>query len=365
MRVLVSGGGTGGHIYPAVALIQEIQKRQPDCQILYVGTPSGLESRLIPALGYQYAGVEVEGLPRKVNKKFFRSINTLRKGLLEARKVIKDFKPDLAIGTGGYVSGPILFQASRMGVKTLIHEQNSYPGITNRILSKFVDQICVTFESSSKFFKHPDRIAVTGNPIRNNFKEEADEADYAYFDFSKDKTTVFAFGGSNGSEALNDAMVEAIPQLAQAGLQVIHVTGPKHHENFMKILGPAPDGVRIYPYMDQMPSAYAVSDLIVTSSGAITLAEIAYVGLASILIPKGYTTENHQEYNARAYVDAGASKMILEKDLSPDRLASEILTLTQNPNTLKKMAEKSRGLGNDQAAEVIIDLAFDLVDPQA
>lgn len=362
MRVLVSGGGTGGHIYPAVALIQEIQKRRPDCEILYVGTPDGLESRLVPKMGYAYTGVEVEGLPRKVNKKFLHSINTLRKGLLEARKVIKDFKPDLAIGTGGYVSGPILFQASRMGVKTLVHEQNSYPGITNRILSRFVDQICVTFESSSKFFTHGDRIKVTGNPIRNNFKAKADPMDYAQFGLSKDKTIVFAFGGSNGSQSLNEAMLGLIPDLAKAGLQLIHVTGPAHYDDFVKQLGPIQEGVRIYPYMDKMPSAYAVSDLIVTSSGAITLAEIAYVGLASILIPKAYTTENHQEYNARAYVDAGASTMILEKDLTADRLLKEILDLTKDPGRLQEMAEKSRTMGNDQAAEEIIDIAFTMME---
>lgn len=358
MKIIVSGGGTGGHIYPAVAIIEEFKKRDPNTEILYVGTVHGLENNIIPDLGINFKTIHVKGLPRKVNIKSFIAAKELFKGLRESKKIIKEFKPDAVIGTGGYVSGPVLFASARKGIFSVFHEQNSYPGITNKILSNYVDLYFVTFKESLKFFKKNANAVVTGNPIRNRFADmDWDKsADYNYFGLDKNKKTIFSFGGSNGAASINNAVLEILKDISMnQNIQLIHVTGKNNYDEFLKNAETIPDNVKVYPYMKEMDKAYNVSDLIITSSGAITLAEISFVGLASILIPKGYTTENHQEYNARVYEKNGASSVILEKDLTGLILLREINRIISSPQRLEEMESASKKLAKPNAAKIIVD----------
>lgn len=358
MKIIVSGGGTGGHIYPAIAIIEEFLKRDPDTEVLYVGTKKGLESDIVPKLGIPFKTIHVKGLPRKLNRKSVIAARELFKGLRESKKIISDFNPDVVIGTGGYVSGPVLFSATRNNIFTVFHEQNSYPGITNRILSGRVDSYFVTFGESLEYFKNTSKAIITGNPIRNRFGNlnPNKEVDYDYFGLDKDKKTVFCFGGSNGSQSINDTVLDMIENMREnKEIQLIHATGKDHFDSFMDKAGDIPDNVKIYSYMTEIDKAYNISDLIITSSGAITLAEISFLGLASILIPKGYTTENHQEFNARTYEKNGAAKVILEKDLKGERLYEEICDILSSPEKLEQMGIAAKKFAKPEAAKDIVD----------
>lgn len=364
MKLIISGGGTGGHIYPAVAILEEIRRREPSSEILYIGTANSMEEKIAKNLGLKFESIRVKGLPRKLNKKSFLAFKELLIGLRQAGKLIDGFKPDLVIGTGGFVSGPVLFRAATKGYKTMIHEQNSLPGLTNRILSRFVNIVAVTYESSKSYFKHPDRVRVTGNPIRAALDRITKSEDsYKKYNLNNHKPVVFSFGGSNGSEDLNDAIAQMIiNKSGEMNFQLLHATGENHYEEFCeKISGSNTDGIKIAPYIHDIASAYDVSDLIIASSGAITLAEISLLGLPSILIPKAYTTENHQEYNARLYMEIGASEMILEDELNSEVLYNKIEDILEDENTLAIMGENARKLGNPNATSDIADIAFSLI----
>lgn len=364
MKVVISGGGTGGHIYPAVAIIEELKKRDSNIDILYIGSKNSMESELIPSLGINYKSIEVMGLPRKINKKFFKSIFVLLKGLRQAKKILKDFKPDVVIGTGGFVTGPVLYKAHKMGVYTIFHEQNSYPGITNRILSRYVNAMAVTFKESIKFFKNNDKCVVTGNPIRNRFEFLNREESLKFFEIDKNSKNIFSFGGSNGSEELNKAVLGILEKFYKnEKISLIHVTGKLNYDKFLEEVKSKgikiENNVKILPYMTEMDKAYGVSDLVITSSGAITLAEISKIGLASILIPKAYTTENHQEFNARAYKDIGASELILEKELNSDLLWENIEKIIFDNSRLEQMKENAKKLATPNAVKDFVSIFYD------
>lgn len=360
MRVIVSGGGTGGHIYPAVAIIEELKKRHKDLELLYVGTKDSMEERIAAKYGYDFATIRVKGMPRSLNKKSFIALKELIHGLFGARKIVKDFKPDIVIGTGGFVTGPILLMASLNGAKTLIHEQNSLPGVTNRLLSKFVNKICVTYESSKRFFKNPEKISVTANPVRSSMEKiEKKDSSFEKYGLSRELPVVLSFGGSNGSESQNKALAELINKYSkEMNFQILHASGRDNYDEFMADLNADIDKSKlsIHPYFDDIASCYDIADLIITSSGAITLAEISSLGLASILIPKSYTTENHQEYNARLYEEVGASEMILESELTSSLLYDKIKDILKDGGALKTMGENARKLGNKNAASMIVDI---------
>lgn len=364
MKVVISGGGTGGHIYPAVAIIEELKKRDSNIDILYIGSKNSMESELIPSLGINYKSIEVMGLPRKINKKFFKSIFVLLKGLRQAKKILKDFKPDVVIGTGGFVTGPVLYKAHKMGVYTIFHEQNSYPGITNRILSRYVNAMAVTFKESIKFFKNNDKCVVTGNPIRNRFEFLNREESLKFFEIDENSKNIFSFGGSNGSEELNKAVIGILEKFYKnEKISLIHVTGKLNYDKFLEEVKSKgikiENNVKILPYMTEMDKAYGVSDLVITSSGAITLAEISKIGLASILIPKAYTTENHQEFNARAYKDIGASELILEKELNSDLLWENIEKIIFDNSRLEQMKENAKKLATPNAVKDFVSIFYD------
>lgn len=365
MNIIVSGGGTGGHIYPAISLIEELKKRDENNKILYVGTEKGLESSIVPKLGIDFKTIHVRGIPRKINANSFKALKELFKGLKEANKILKDFKPDLVIGTGGYVSGPILYKATKTKAKVAFHEQNSFPGVTNRILSRYVDRYFVTFEESIKYFKNQEKAVVTGNPIRNRFTDIGTNKDAAIeqYKISENKKVVFIFGGSNGSEILNKATLDMVDKISnQDVFEVILATGKLNYDEFIQKSGNDIRNLHIYPYIDDIDKAYSVSDLIVTSSGAITLAELSFLGKASILVPKAYTTENHQEHNARAFEKIGASKVILEKDVNANTLFDQINEILSDDKLLQELSENSKKMSYPTACKDIVDELYRLVE---
>lgn len=358
MKVLISGGGTGGHIYPALAIAEELRRRDPSLELLYVGTKDGRENDLVPRAGLPFATIEIQGMPRKISPAMFPFGVYLLRGLAQAGRILRTFKPDFAIGTGGFVSGPVLYRAARGGHYTLIHEQNSYPGIANRILSRYVDDIAVTFEESIPYFSDHARKTLTGNPIRSVFFSLQREVSlYEKYGLDPKRKTVFVFGGSNGHDSINEAVAGMKEAFAATPYQMVLVTGPDHYDSMKDRF--AEDGnIRLYPYLFDIHEMYAIADLMVTSSGAITLAEIQAAGLASILIPKAYTTENHQAKNAFAVRDKKAAEVLEEKDLDKESLFLAIESLLKDEKKLEEMKKASKNLGMPHAAKEIVDLAW-------
>ena len=356
MKYIISGGGTGGHIYPALAIADEIKKRDKEADILYIGTENSLESKLVPKSGYKFKTVRVKGLPRKINRDSATALKELCLGLRDARRIIKDFNPDIVIGTGGFVSGPIVYVATKMKIPTCIHEQNVFPGITNKILSRSVDLVLVTFEESKKYFKKKDHIRCTGNPIREDIIKLKGPIENEFKGYKK---VILSFGGSGGQKKLNDSILEIVEKgILKPEYKLLHITGNRFYEASLKYLDEKeiklPENINIIPYLYDMPKYLNLSDLIITSAGAITLAEISAVGIPSILIPKAYTAENHQEYNAREFESAKASILILEKDLNGELLNKSINDILLDENKIKEMKKASKSLGNIRATEHIV-----------
>lgn len=354
MKVIVSGGGTGGHIYPAIAMCQKLEEEIENLEILYVGLDDGPEKRIVKKYGYKFKAIDAMGLPRKISKRLFKSLFTNFKGFNEAKKIIKEFKPDLVIGTGGYVCAPILYQASKKHVKTLIHESNSFPGVTTRFLSNKVDLVCISFEEAKKHLKNQGNVYITGNPVRTSFNTTYSQEDLEKLGIKKDRPVVFSFGGSNGSKILNEA-VSQMSDFMDGKFYLLHQTGSKNYDDFIKNTKEN-QYIKAFSYIDNIDLFYAVSDLVIASSGAMSLTEISNLKKASILIPKAYTTENHQEYNARSYLNKGACSMILEKELNGKILYDNILNIIEDKEKLKDMGEKASLLQNPHASDDIFNL---------
>lgn len=356
MRIIVSGGGTGGHIYPAIAIIEEFIKLYPDTEVLYIGRKNSLESILVPNQGYIFKGITASPLSRKSIKKIFRTGGDTIKGISESKKIIKEFNPDFVIGTGGFVTGPVLYAAHKLRKKVFFHEQNSYPGVTNKILSRYADKYFVTFKESLKYFKNQENGIITGNPIRNKFLniDEIREEAMFHMGFKNNNKNILVFGGSNGSGKINQVFKEMINEnLKQDDFNLFFVTGKNNYDSFVKDMKVLPN-VKVYPYLDNIQEAYAISDLVITSSGAITLAELSYLGMPSILVPKAYTTENHQVYNALEFKNKGAALMIEEKDLDVNHLKMKIVELLNDDHRLKQMGKRAKEFETPKAGYEIV-----------
>ena len=366
MRIIVSGGGTGGHIYPAITLIQAIRERVPEAEFLYVGAKNGLEADIVPKEGLPFEAIELQSFERHFTLSNFKTVGKAMLGLVKANRIVKRFRPDAAVGTGGYVCGPILLAASLMHVPTLIQEQNVLPGITNRILSKFVTKIAVGAEAAAGHFPR-GKAVYTGNPIRREVMSAEREDGLKAFGFDGSKPVVLVSGGSRGARSINRAMVSVLREAQkQPRIQFLHVTGKGEYEDIQSRLKDAgvdlskAPHIRVEPYLYNMPQAMAMADLAVFRAGATGLAELTARGIPAVLIPYPYASENHQEYNARALVEAGAAKMILNKDLTGETLGEMLRELFAEPGRLNMMAEASRKMGRPQAAGEIADMILEL-----
>jgi UDP-N-acetylglucosamine--N-acetylmuramyl-(pentapeptide) pyrophosphoryl-undecaprenol N-acetylglucosamine transferase len=362
MRVIITGGGTGGHIYPALAIAKGLLKENPKAEILYVGTEKGLEADIVPRDGYNFKTVTVEGLPRNLSLKLIKTGFKLLRGIGQAAKIIKDFQPDVVIGTGGYVCGPVVLMAALLGFSTVIHEQNAYPGITNKILARFVDKVLVTFPESIKYFPAKAPCLLTGLPIRQEILRVSTEEGLKNLNLKAQKPLILVVGGSRGARSLNVAMVGVIEEFYRSKqAQILHVTGQSDYQDTierlkLKGISLEEDGdIILKPYIYNMQDALACADLIICRAGATTLAEITAKGIPAILIPYPYASENHQEHNARSLEKRGAAILIKDKDLTGDDLAQTLKDLLNQQNKLQAMEEASLSLGKPQALDDIIN----------
>lgn len=357
MKVLLSGGGTGGHVYPAIAIANRIKEEHPDAEIVFVGTAKGIESEIVPKYGYELKTVTVQGFKRKIDFDNVKRVFKLFKGLEESRKVVKKFKPDVVIGTGGYVSGPVLFNASMNKVPTVIHEQNSFPGVTNKILAKMVSAVLTSFEDSHKRFPEGTRekLVLTGNPVRKEILTARKNSARRNLGITEDKKMVLCYGGSGGSKDINNAMELVIENMVKDDVAFIFATGKYYYEEFSKSIShiTLKPYQKVVPYLEDMANALAASDLVIGSAGAISLAEITALGKPSIIIPKAYTAENHQEYNAKSIENQGAGVAMLEKDLTPQKLNELVFKLLGDKENLIDMANASKNIGKPEAIELI------------
>jgi len=347
MKVIISGGGTGGHIYPALAIADTIKSNNPDAKILFIGTKDGLESEIIPKYGYPIEFISVGYLKRKISYHNVKSGLKLIKGLVQSQKILRNFTPDLVIGTGGFVSGPIVYTAAKDKIPTMLHEQNVYPGLTNKILGKKVDIIAISFEDSKKYFSKPKEMVLTGNPIRKAFREPYEAGNNI-------KRQILVFGGSGGARKINESVIWIAENYGPLPYEILAVSGKFHYDMMSK--ANKHQDITVIPYLEDMPIKMKEADLIITSAGAITITEILATGKAAILIPKAYTAENHQEYNAQSIQGKGGAVMILEKDLTGNKLHDEIIRLTQDQELIRKMGEINRSLAQDNTEEDLYKL---------
>lgn len=361
MKVVVSGGGTGGHIYPALALINEIKRQNAKAEFLYIGTENGLEKDIVKRAGIPFKEIEITGFKRKLSFENVKTVTRFLKGVAKSKKYLKEFKPDVVIGTGGYVCGPVVYAASNLKIPTVIHEQNSLPGITNKFLARYVDKVAICFEDAKKYF--PDhKIVLTGNPRASEVLGQDKEKGRQSLGLQGNKKTVLIFGGSRGARAINDAVLQMIPLLKDKPYQVVYVTGEVHYEKVMAEVNTLkdPSHVIIKPFIHNMPEVLSGVDLIVSRAGATSLAEITALGLPSILIPSPYVTANHQEKNARSLSDHHAAIMLREVELNGERLLSEIDEILLNEMTLSTMKKASKELGIPDAASRLYQVMKDI-----
>ena len=359
MKVLIAAAGTGGHIYPGLAVAKEIQRRDPSSEILFVGTARGLETKIVPANGYELALIDSAGLKNVGLAGKVRGLATLPKSFMDARRLLKEFGPDVAVGAGGYVSGPVLLMASLMKIPTLVMDSNALPGFTNRRLARFVDKAALTFEEARPFFGKDS--VVTGNPVRDEFfgiepKRRGEE------------THLLIFGGSQGARAINNAMADALPHLEQyaANLKIVHQTGEADLERISgRYASTAFSDADVRPYITDMFVEFSKADIVICRAGATTCAELAAAGKASIMIPLPTAADDHQRKNGEAFQNAGAAKVLLQKDLTGETLAAEIKGLMGSPETITAMEAAAKKLARKDAAALTADLIEELAGRRA
>lgn len=359
MRIIVSGGGTGGHIYPALTIVRAIQKKISDAEFLYVGTKDGLEADIVPKEGLAFETVNIQGFKRSLTPENLVRGAQAFGGVMKAMGIVRRFKPDVAVGTGGYVCGPILLASSLMGIPTLIQEQNVMPGVTNRLLSRFVSCIAMGTKEAAAHFPKGKRV-FTGNPIREEVMKARSEDGKKMFGLDPKAKTVLVSGGSRGARSINRAMIGVLAHYAgRSGVQILHVTGKVGYDETLENLRDAgvdlsaAGNLFIEPYLYNMPQALACADVAVFRAGAIGIAELTARGVPSVLVPYPFAAANHQEMNAQAIASAGAARMILDRELTAERLLSVLAELLSEDAKLKRMAKAAKKLGRPKAADEI------------
>ncbi len=362
MRVVIAGGGTGGHAFPGIAVAKELKKTFKEAEVVFVGTTEGIEVKIVPREGFDIRFIKSEGI---VKRGIFRSMKAIYKipvSIKESYTILKDIKPDVVLGVGGYCSGPVLFTAFLTGTPTIIHEQNTIPGFTNKLLGKFVDIVAVTYFESMDFFSR-DKTYFTGNPVRDEILRGDKKRGHRNFRLDENRFTVFVFGGSSGASKINKAVSEALTYMEdhKDKIQFLHQTGERDF-NFVREFYQA-RGFKgtIIPFTYDMADAYAVADLVISRAGATTIAELTACGKAAILIPYPFAAGNHQEVNARRLWDLDAAQMILDKDLNGRSLSDLIKYFMEEPGAIGEMERISRSLGKPDATKKIVELIAGLV----
>jgi UDP-N-acetylglucosamine--N-acetylmuramyl-(pentapeptide) pyrophosphoryl-undecaprenol N-acetylglucosamine transferase len=357
MRVVIAGGGTGGHLFPGIAIAEEFIKRDKQTEVLFIGTQKGIESKLLGHVGYELRTIDVEGIKGRGGKALVKGAYQIPQSMLQSRRILKQFRPQIVIGVGGYASGPAVLAAYFMGIPTAIAEQNAVPGITNRILGKFADKVFVTYAQTAASFSR-SKVLLSGNPVRAAFTGAR-----SLQKKEKDFRHLLIFGGSQGAMAINKSVVEMLPKLQKMKIKVgvMHQTGAREVESVRAAYARYGIQADVTPFIVDMADAYRKADLIICRAGATSLAEITAAGKAPILIPFPWATNDHQTKNAQALAAAGAAIMISEKDLNGNKLFEVVEELLGDPKKLQLMEENSANLGNLNAAATIVDACLKLV----
>lgn len=371
MRIVFAAGGTGGHINPALAVAGELRRRRPDAQILFIGTPDHMESRLVLQAGFDFKTIEIEGFQRKPTiqnlVKNIKTVQLLLRSTSAVKAILREFSPDVAVGFGGYVSGPVIHTAGKMGIKTAIHEQNAYPGVTNKALAQKADKVMLTVEAAKAHLSCKNEPVVTGLPVRREIIEADRAFARAELGIPEGACMILSMGGSLGAKAVNEAVCALISdRYTNRNLFFMHATGKygKWVPDALRDKGVDPDtqkNVVIREYIDNMDVCLAAADLVIGRAGASSLSEIEATGKASILIPSPNVAENHQYHNAMALVEQNAARMIEEKDLTAETLISLVDELTADPTALTKIGQNAKKMAITDSAERICDILESLV----
>jgi len=365
MKVALAGGGTGGHVFPVLAIVEELKKRDPNLQLMYIGKRGSIEERMASETTLPFRQIVVEGMP---TGNVFRKALALFKaliGFVQSVEILFRFRPQVVIGTGGYVSLPPIMAARILRIPILIHEQNCVPGKANRLGSRFADSVLVNFDRCRRFFQK-STVHVVGNPVRSDFlpdRLEAKSKDESrqILGLSPNKFTVLLLGGSRGAHSLNVALIEALPQLDPQRVQFVCMTGNEDYRRVSDACERTGVTASVFQFIDDMVTAYTAADLVISRAGASTLAEICAVGLPAILVPYPFATDRHQELNARALVEVGAAEMMMNGELTGEALAERIASLSSDKETLEQMRSLSKDFGKPDATEKIVNILFELV----
>ncbi len=360
-NIILCGGGTGGHIYPALAIGEGLRKAYPDACILYAGTPQGPEKELAQAAGFSFLPIDAAGLPSKPSVKTVKSLMATWRGYRQAKKMIMEKNPALVIGTGGYVCGPVVLAAAKKEIPTLLHEQNAVAGKTNRMLSQYVDKICLTFQEAENSFSAEvkKKTVLTGLPVRDCFWHADKTKAQAFFHLDPSKVTIFETGGSQGAQSLNRALSAIYPDLLQMNCQIIHAVGKKNIAEMKEVcnnLGLDEEkGLFLYPYLQEMDLALAASDIVLSRAGASFLAELCAVGRAAILVPYPFAANDHQRANANSLVKGGAAVLLEDMEMNKETLLATLKPLMQDREKRQEMARKMATFGKRDALQKILD----------
>lgn len=352
-KVIISGGGTGGHIFPAIAIANALRGMEEGIEILFVGALGRMEMEKIPKAGYRIVGLPIAGLQRKLDWKNLMLPYKVINSVMKARSIVKEFQPDVAVGVGGYASAPLLFAASMMNVPCLIQEQNSYAGITNKQLAKRAKKICVAYEGMEKFFP-ASKLVMTGNPVRKDITSQQTDRDEGlkYFGLDTRLKTLFVVGGSLGAKTINDAIRHHINVIADAGIQVLWQTGKNYYEENAAATGNFSGRIKAHAFIDRMDLAYAVADVVISRAGALSIAELCVTGKPCVLVPSPNVAENHQAKNAMALVTRNAAIMVRDHE-AKEKLVSEALDLMRDDQMQARLHENISALAKPHAADDI------------
>jgi UDP-N-acetylglucosamine--N-acetylmuramyl-(pentapeptide) pyrophosphoryl-undecaprenol N-acetylglucosamine transferase len=365
IKYLFAAGGTGGHLFPAIAIADEIKRLQPGAEILFVGTKNKIEARVVPQKGYNFKTIWISGFQRSLQIQNLLFPAKVIVAMFQSLNILKKFRPDLVIGTGGYVSGPILFVASILGIKTVMHESNSYPGAVTRWLAKRVKKVFLTFEETKQYLTTEINVEVVGNPTRDVLDKVNRTEAIRSFGLDENIKTLLVFGGSLGSVSINNAILKNIEKLITKNIQVIWQTGERDYERIEKELintkVNTSIGVLLVKFIDRMEYAYNAADVVLCRAGATTIAELTRIGKPAILVPYPYAAADHQTMNAKTLANAGAALMLTDKEID-DKLENTVLHLINNDDVRQKMSERSKNLGQPQAALNITKKIFTMVN---
>ena len=355
MRLIIAGGGTGGHLFPGISVAEEFLARDASNEVLFVGTERGIESRIVPQLGMKLECIPASGVRGKNGLAQLKGVALFILGYAQSRQILKKFRPDLVLGVGGYASAPLCLAARGMQIRSFIHEQNAIPGMTNRLLARFAGKIFISLEESRRFFPE-GRVMFTGNPLRKAILSQVDVVDGTSAAPSKDKFNLLVFGGSQGASSINQALISALPHLGglRARISIVHQTGKNDLAEVSAAYQKHGIEASVLPFIDDMASAYNAANLVLCRAGATTIAEVTACGKACIFIPFPHAVDDHQRKNAEALLKQDACLMILEQELSGERLAEEIQKLTADPDRVTAIGRNARSLARLDAAKIIV-----------